>query len=200
MLHKKGSFKTIQDGSKKDTSFKTIVNRVNNLKPLIHGAWPMRQLKAFQTPSQWRRHRKSQNSHPSGPPPSRIMIQPHLHGARISNHQQYQGPPRLCTPTASTALETCRVSTTSRLTLQVPTSPAWQMEGFPLRYKEEIEKELAEMVQQRIITKQTEPTPWGQQPDVPKEGKQQAENMPWPQGPKQGNHPWEPQSTNPSRR
>ena len=32
-VHKKGSFKTIEDGSKKDTSFKTIVNRVNNLNP-----------------------------------------------------------------------------------------------------------------------------------------------------------------------
>ena len=32
-MHKKGSLKTIQDGSKKDTSFKTIVNRVNNLNP-----------------------------------------------------------------------------------------------------------------------------------------------------------------------
>ena len=32
-MHKKGSFKTIEDGSKKDTSFKTIVNRVNNLNP-----------------------------------------------------------------------------------------------------------------------------------------------------------------------
>ena len=30
----------------------------------------------------------------------------------------------------------------------------------PIEYKEEIEKELAEMVHQRIITKQTEPTPW----------------------------------------
>ena len=32
-MHKKGFFKTIEDGSKKDTSFKTIVNRVNNLNP-----------------------------------------------------------------------------------------------------------------------------------------------------------------------
>ena len=31
--HKKGSFKTIEDGSKKGTSFKTIVNRVTNLNP-----------------------------------------------------------------------------------------------------------------------------------------------------------------------
>ena len=30
----------------------------------------------------------------------------------------------------------------------------------PIEYKEEIEKELAEIVWQRIITKQTEPTPW----------------------------------------
>ena len=30
----------------------------------------------------------------------------------------------------------------------------------PIEYKEEIKKELAEMVWQRIITKQTEPTPW----------------------------------------
>ena len=30
----------------------------------------------------------------------------------------------------------------------------------PIEYKEEIEKELAEMVQQRIITKQAEATPW----------------------------------------
>ena len=32
-VHKKGSFKTIEDGSKNDTSFKTIVNRVNSLNP-----------------------------------------------------------------------------------------------------------------------------------------------------------------------
>ena len=32
-MHKMGYFKTIEDGSKKDTSFKTMVNRVNNLNP-----------------------------------------------------------------------------------------------------------------------------------------------------------------------
>ena len=32
-VHNKGSFKTIEDGSKKDTSFKTIINRVTNLNP-----------------------------------------------------------------------------------------------------------------------------------------------------------------------
>ena len=43
-----------------------------------------------------------------------------------------------------------------------PTVPPVQhrRQKVPIEYKEEIEKELAEMVQQRIITKQTEPTPW----------------------------------------
>ena len=43
-----------------------------------------------------------------------------------------------------------------------PTVPAVQhgRRKDPIKYKEEIEKELAEMVQQSIITKQTEPTPW----------------------------------------
>ena len=43
-----------------------------------------------------------------------------------------------------------------------PTAPPVQHGRWkvPIKYKEEIEKELAEMVQQGIITKQTEPTPW----------------------------------------
>ena len=43
-----------------------------------------------------------------------------------------------------------------------PTIPPVQHRRWkvPIEYKEEIEKELAEMVWQRIITKQTEPTPW----------------------------------------
>ena len=43
-----------------------------------------------------------------------------------------------------------------------PTVPPVQhgRRKVPIKYKEEIKKELAEMVQQRIITKQTEPTPW----------------------------------------
>ena len=43
-----------------------------------------------------------------------------------------------------------------------PTVPPVQHGGWkvPIEYKEEIKKELAEMVWQRIITKQTEPTPW----------------------------------------
>ena len=43
-----------------------------------------------------------------------------------------------------------------------PTVPPVQhrRQKVPIKYKEEIEKELAEMVWQGIITKQTEPTPW----------------------------------------
>ena len=43
-----------------------------------------------------------------------------------------------------------------------PTVPPVQhgRQKVPIKYKEEIEKELVEMVWQRIITKQTEPTPW----------------------------------------
>ena len=43
-----------------------------------------------------------------------------------------------------------------------PTVPPVQhrRRKVPIEYKEEIEKELEEMVWQRIITKQTEPTPW----------------------------------------
>ena len=43
-----------------------------------------------------------------------------------------------------------------------PTVPPVQHRRWkvPIEYKEEIKKKLAEMVQQRIITKQTEPTPW----------------------------------------
>ena len=43
-----------------------------------------------------------------------------------------------------------------------PTVPPVQhgRQKVPIEYKEEIKKELTEMVWQRIITKQTEPTPW----------------------------------------
>ena len=43
-----------------------------------------------------------------------------------------------------------------------PTIPPVQhgRQKVPIKYKEEIKKELAEMVKQGIITKQTEPTPW----------------------------------------
>ena len=67
-----------------------------------------------------------------------------------------------CSPTALTALETCQDNMASRQTLQSLQSLQSSTEDgkFPIGYKEEIEKELGEMVCQGIIPKQTEPTPW----------------------------------------
>ena len=61
-----------------------------------------------------------------------------------------------------------------------PTIPPVQhgRQKVPIEYKEEIEKELAEMVWQGIIIKQTEPTPWVSSLMYPKKGKWQVEDMP----------------------
>ena len=91
-VHKKGSFKTIQDGSKKDTSFKTIVNRVNNLNPRYMVPADEATL-VISDPKSRKKTQKVAEQPSSRSTPSRIMIQPHLHGARISDHRQYQGPP-----------------------------------------------------------------------------------------------------------
>ena len=48
----------------------------------------------------------------------------------------------------------------------------------PIEYKEEIEKELGEVVCQGIIMKQTEPTPWVSSLTYPQEGEWQVEDLP----------------------
>ena len=58
----------------------------------------------------------------------------------------------------------------------------------PIEYKEEIEKELAEMVQQRIITKQTEPTPWVSSLMYPKKANSKLRICLDPKDLEQGNH------------
>ena len=88
-VHNKGSFKTIEDGSKKDTSFKTIVNRVNNLNPQY--MVPVDEVTQVISDPKTKKKTQPAIEQPSSGPTSRIMIQPHLHGARISDHQQYQG-------------------------------------------------------------------------------------------------------------
>ena len=70
----------------------------------------------------------------------------------------------------------------------------------PIEYKEEIEKELAEMVRQGIIHQADRAHPVGQQSDIPQEGKRQAEDFPRPQGPKQGHHSLRTTRLQPSRR
>ena len=170
---KKGSFKTIDDGSKNDTSFKTIgentgkndqkstfktiANRVKNLNP--HYMVPIDEASQIISDPQSRKKAQPVTEQPScGPPPPGSRFNP-------------------------TYVKPGSVSTDSTRDLQAlfpnsfdhirdiqgeyniktdPTVPPVQhgRQKVPIKYKEEIKKELAEMVQQGIITKQTEPTPW----------------------------------------
>ena len=67
-MHKKGSFKTIKDGYKKDTSFKTIVNRVNNLNPRY--MVPVDEVTQVISDSKSRKKAQPVGEQPSsGPPP-----------------------------------------------------------------------------------------------------------------------------------
>ena len=89
-MHKKGSFKTIEDGSKKDTSFKTIANRVNNLNPQY--MVPVDEVtQVISDPKSKKEDTTSRRTAVQWSTSSRITIQPHLCGARISDHRQYQG-------------------------------------------------------------------------------------------------------------
>ena len=88
----------------------------------------------------------------------RIQIQPHLRRARFNIHQEYQGsssfiPQQLWLYRRHVR----RIRHQNRS--DSPTSSTWKMQS-PIKYKDEIEKELGEMVQQGIIAKQTEPTLW----------------------------------------
>ena len=156
-MHNKGSFKTIVDGSKKDTSFKTIENRVKNLNP----RYMLPVDEATQVISD---------------PKTKKKMQPAI-------EQLSSGPPLPGSQFNPIYVEPGSVTIDSTRDLQVlfpnsfdyigdmqgeyniktnPTVPPVQhrRQKVPIEYKEEIEKDLAEMVQQRIITKQTEPTPW----------------------------------------
>ena len=84
-VHKKGSFKTIRDGSKKDTSFKTIVNRVNSLNPQY--MVPVDEVtQVISDPKSKKKTQKVTEQLSSSPPPPGSQFQPHLCGARISDH------------------------------------------------------------------------------------------------------------------
>ena len=94
-----GPFKTIHDGSsKKDTfqdhftSFKTIVNRVNNLNPQYMVPADEATL-VISDPKSMKKTQEVAEQPSSGPPPPGSQFKPHLHGAWISDHRQYQGPP-----------------------------------------------------------------------------------------------------------
>ena len=156
-VHKKGSFKTIQDGSKKDTSFKTIVNRVNNLNPRY--MVPANEATLVISDPKSRKKTQPVAEQPtSGPPPpgsqfNPIYVEPGSVTINSTRDLQALYPNSF----------DCIGDMQGKYDIKTdPTVPPVQHGRWkvPIKYKEEIEKELAEMVWQRIITKQTEPTPW----------------------------------------
>ena len=156
-VHKKGSFKTIEDGSKKDTSFKTIVNRVKNLNP----QYMVPVDEATQVVSDPKTRKKAQpvtEQPSSGPPPpgsrfNPIYVEPG--SVSIDSTRDLQA----LFPNSFDCIRDMQGEYDIKTDLTVPPVQHRRRKD-PIEYKEEIEKELAEMVQQRIITKQTEPTPW----------------------------------------
>ena len=168
-MHKKGSFKTIEDGSKNDTSFKTIgendqpstsfktiTNRVKNLNPRY--MVPIDEVSQVISDPKSRKKAQPVTEQPSSSPPppgSRfdpIYMEPGSVSIDSTRDLQVFFPNSF----------DCIGDMQGEYDIKTdPTIPPVQHGRWkvPIEYKE-IEKELAEMVQQKIITKQTEPTPW----------------------------------------
>ena len=156
-MHKKGSFKTIEDGSKKDTSFKTIANRVNNLNPQY--MVPVDEAtQVILDPKSKKKAQPATEQPSSGPPPpgsqfNSIYVEPGSVSIDSTRDLQALFP---------NSFDCIRDMQGEYNIKTDPTVPPVQhgRQKIPIEYREETEKELAEMVWQRIITKQTEPTPW----------------------------------------
>ena len=167
---KKGSFKTIEDGSKnntsfktigendqKSTSFKTIANQVKNLNPQY--MVPIDEVSQVISDPKSRKKAQPVTEQPSsGPPPP---------GSRFNPIYMEPGSVSIDSTRDLQALFPnsfdCIGDMQGEYDIKTdPTIPPVQHGRWkvPIEYKEEIKKELAEMVWQRIITKQTEPTPW----------------------------------------
>ena len=168
-VHKKGSFKTIEDGSRNtsfktmgennqiSTSFKTIANRVKNLNPQY--MIPIDQVSQVISDPKSRKKAQPATEQPSsGPPPP---------GSRFNPTYVKPGSVSIDSTRDLQALFPnsfdCIGDMHGEYNIKTdPTIPPVQhrRQKVPIEYKEEIEKELAEMVQQGIIIKQTKPTPW----------------------------------------
>ena len=180
-MHKKGSFKTIQDGSKKDTSFKTIVNRVNSLNPQYMVPVDEATL-VISDPKSRKKPQPVAEQPSSGPPPpgswfNPIYVEPG--SVTIDSTRDLQA----LYPNSFDCIGNMQGQ------YNIKTDPTVQpvqhsRQKVPIEYKEEIKKELAEMVWQRIITKQTEPTPRVSSLMYPKKANSKLRICPWPQGPK----------------
>ena len=156
-MHKKVSSKTIQDGSKKDTSLRPIVNRVNKLNPQY--MVPADEVtRVISDPKSRKKTPKVAEQLSSGPLPP---------GSRFNPIYMEPGSVTIDSTRDLQALYpnsfNCIGDMQGEYDIKTdPTVPPVQhsRQKVPIEYKEEIEKELAEMVWQRIITKQTELTPW----------------------------------------
>ena len=156
-MYTKGSFKTIEDGSKKDTPFKTIVNRVTNLNPRY--MIPVDEVtQVISDPKAKKKIQAAIEQLSSGPPPPGSQFNPiymEPGSVTIDSTKDLQA----LFPNSFNCIGDMKGEYDIKTD---PTIPPVQhgRQKVPIEYKEEIEKELSEMVQQRIITKQTEPTPW----------------------------------------
>ena len=171
------------DSSKKDsfqdhfTSFKTIVDRVNSLNPRYMVPANEATL-VISDPKSMKKVREGCRTAVQWSTASRITIQPHLRGAWISDNQQYQGPP-------GTVPQQLRLHWWHARWVwhqdqpRSPASPAWQTEGA-----HRVQGGDQEGVSRDGLSGDHHQTDWahtmGQQPNVSKEGKWQAEDLPWP--------------------
>ena len=153
---KKGSFKTSEDGSKNDTSFKTmgendqkstsfktIANRVKNLNP--HYMVPIDEVSQVISDPQTRKKAQPVTEQPSiGPPPpgsrfNPIYVEPGSVSINSTRDLQALFPNSF----------DCIGDMQGEYDIKTdPTVPPVQhgRQKVPIKYKEEIEKELAEMV------------------------------------------------------
>ena len=162
-MPKKGSFKTIEDGSKNDTPFKTIgendqrstsfkaiANRVKNLNP--HYMVPVDE--ASQVISDPQPRKKAQpvtEQLSSGPPPpgsrfNPIYVEPG--SVSIDSTRDLQA----LSPNSFDSIGDMQGEYNIKTDPIVP-PVQHRRQKVPIKHKKEIEKELAEMVQQGIITK-----------------------------------------------
>ena len=155
-VHKKGSFKTIEDGSKKDTSFKTIAIRVNNLNPRY--MVPVDEVtQVISDPKSRKKAQSVTEQLSSSPPPPGSQFNPinvEPGSVTINSTRDLQA----LFPNSFDCIRDMQGEYDIKTNLTVPPVQHGK-QNVPIEYKEEME-ELAGMVWQRIITKQTEPTPW----------------------------------------
>ena len=151
------SFKTMGEKGQKSTSFKTMANRVKNLNPRY--MVPVDEVSQVISDPKSRKKAQPVTEQPSGGPPppgsrfNPIYVEPRSVSIDSTRDLQVLFPNSF----------DCIGDMQGEYDIKTdPTIPPVQhgRQKVPIEYKEEIEKELAEMVQQGIIIKQTEPTPW----------------------------------------